>query len=163
MVGVSFGLVYLPDSQMLVRLANFRTAAGFVLEEVIVSMAIATVVIAGIVSGYIISAQRADWSAHNGSAQALATQRLEQVRAAKWDTLASPPVDEVVTNNFPVLTQPLEVPLAGTNKIMATVITQITRVEEDPELKLIQVECIWSYLGRGPFTNSIMTYRAPDQ
>jgi hypothetical protein len=93
----------------------------------------------------------------------MAQWRLEQTRAAKWDTLASPPVDELVSSNFPVLIAPLDVPVAGSTAQFATNLTTITTVSTDPPLKMIRVECVWSLLARGPFTNTLTTWRAPDQ
>ena len=43
--------------------------------------------------GYLQAAVRAEWSAYSLAAQSLAVMRLEQSRAAKWDRLAYPPVD----------------------------------------------------------------------
>ena len=89
--------------------------------------------------------------------------RLEQARAAKWDPLGYPPVDEVVQGNFPVVVTNLNVPLNSTNVVLATNVTTISSVSADPPLKMVRVDCSWSLLSRGPFTNTVITYRAPDQ
>ena len=87
--------------------------AAFTLAEVVVSLAIASTVISGIVTGYINCVYRAEWLACSVAAQSMATQRLEQIRSARWDTLANPPLDEVTTNQFPMVIQPLSLPQAG--------------------------------------------------
>ena len=92
-----------------------------------------------------------------------AMRRLEQTRAAKWDPLAYPSVDDVVQSNFPVTITNLDIPLNGTNAVYATNTTTITLISTNPPLKMVRVDCVWSVLSRGPFTNSLITYRAPDQ
>lgn len=137
--------------------------AAFTLAEVVVSLAIASTVITGIVTGYINCVYRAEWLACSVAAQSLATQRIEQVRAARWDTLANPLLDEVTTNQFPVTIQPLDLPRSGDKVIIATNRTFITVISTDPPVRLISVECTWRYPGRGVFTNMVNTYRCPAQ
>jgi hypothetical protein len=93
----------------------------------------------------------------------MALQRLEQIRSAKWDTAAYPPVDNVTAANFPDTTQVMDLPISGTNVVTATLRTAITTVSANPPLKSIRIDCIWPYLSRGWFTNTVMSYRAPDQ
>ena len=140
-----------------------RRIAGSSLAEVVVSMAISALSIGGISTGYIMSAQRAEWSGCSQAANSLALQRIEQVRAAKWDTLAYPAVDEVMSNNFPVVVQPLDLPMVGTNAVYATNVTTITTVSVNPPVKMIRSECTWRFMDRGVFTNTITVYRSPDQ
>jgi type II secretory pathway pseudopilin PulG len=137
--------------------------AAFTLAEILISVALAALGIAGIVSGYIMAAQRAEWAGYSLAAHALAMERIEQARAAKWDTLANPPVDELVSGNFPTVVLPLSIPSAGTNIVYATNITTITVVSTSPPLKTIQVDCIWPFRLRGVYTNTILTYRGPDE
>lgn len=145
------------------KAASRRRCAGFSLEEVVVSMAISALSIGGISTGYIMSAQRAELSGCSQAANSLALQRIEQVRAAKWDPLAYPAVDEVVSGNFPVVVQPLDLPMAGTNALYATNVTTITLVSANPPLKMIRSECTWRFMDRGVFTNTLTIYRSPDQ
>jgi len=56
---------------------------------------------AAIVNSYVVCARESDRSAYSLSAQSLALGRMEQVRAAKWDLVVSPLVDDV-TNTPPV-------------------------------------------------------------
>lgn len=160
--------------------------------EVVIAMGVAAIAIIATVEGYIFAAKRAEWSAYNLAAQSLAMQRLEQARAAKWDTLATPDVDELVSTNFPAMVNILDIPVTGealastvaamfpvklatagavtayarTNGITfvyATNYTSIWTVSSTPPLKAVQVDCVWSFMERGLFTNSVITYRAPDQ
>lgn len=124
---------------------------------------IAALTIAGIASGYIMSADRAEWSSYSLAANSMAVQRLEQTRASKYDPLAFPSVDNLVSTNFPAISQVLDMPISLTNKVYATNYTTITLVRAKPPLKLIQVDCVWPYRKRGFFTNTVLTYRAADQ
>lgn len=89
-------------------------------------------------------------------------QREEQCRAAKWDPKAYPAVDELVESNFPIQVETLDIPVSGTNVVYATNYTTIRTVSTAPILRSIRVDCVWMFLTRGPFTNTILTYRAPD-
>lgn len=142
---------------------TFRRCAGFSLEEVVVSMAISAISIAGISSGYVMSAKRAELSGCSQAANSMALQRLEQVRSAHWDTLAYPAVDEVVSANFPVVVQPLDLPTSGTNAVYGTNVITISTVSANPPIKLVRSQCTWQFPGRGVFTNTITIYRTPDQ
>lgn len=126
-------------------------------------MTIGALLLAGLVTGYVLSAQRAEWSAYSLAAHSLAMQRVEQIRAAKWDPLAWPPVDEIVASNFPPAAEVLDIPISGTNLVYATNIVTITEVSSQPPLKSVRVDTTWSMGAHGPFTNTIITYRAPDQ
>jgi hypothetical protein len=144
----------------LVRRAACR---AFTLIELVTTTAIGATVIGGSIYGYVIAAQRAEWSAYSLAANSLALQRLEQCRSAKWDPMGYPPIDELVQTNFPVRVDILDIPISGTNVVYATSVTRIVTLSLNPPLKKIQVDCYWPFLARGRFTNSVMTYRAPDQ
>ena len=140
-----------------------RRDAGFTLPELVISTAIAAISIGGIAYGYILSAQSAEWSAYNLAANSLAIQRMEQTRAAKWDRQSIPPVDELVGANFPMAVEILDIPISGTNVALATNITTISTVSAAPPLKMIRVDCSWMFASGRVFTNTVITYRAPDQ
>jgi hypothetical protein len=131
--------------------------------EVVIALGIAAILIGGLILGYIETLKRAEWSAYSLAAQSLAQQRVEQARAAKWDRLASPPVDLLLSANFPPQVEILDIPISDTNMILATNFTTIATVSVDPPLKSIQVDCVWASTQGRMFTNSIVTYRAPDQ
>jgi type II secretory pathway pseudopilin PulG len=140
-----------------------RGQAGMTLTETLVSVALTVLTISGTINGYILSTNRAEWSAQSLAAHSMVLQRLEQVRAAKWDTAAYPPVDQVTSDRFPAVTNVLDLPVAGTNIVMATVFTTISTISTAPPLKMVRVDCIWPYMSRGFFTNTVRCYRAPDQ
>ena len=140
-----------------------RRSLAFTLVEVVVSSAVAAVIIAGCVAGYVLSARRAEWSAYSLAANSHAVMRLEQCRAAKWDPMSYPPVDELVAGNFPPQTNLLDVPISGDRLPYATNFTTITEVSQNPPLKMIRIECHGPFARTRHFTNVVVTYRSPDQ
>lgn len=126
-------------------------------------MGILSMSVVAIINGYIYATRQAEWSAYSLAAHSLALQRLEQARAAKWDPQGYPAVDRVVQANFPVTTAILDVPLSGTNFVIATLTTTVSTVVANPPTKMIRVECRWPFMNRGWFTNTVVSYRAPDQ
>ncbi len=137
--------------------------AGVTLVETVIAMLIVTVTIAATVNGYILSSNRAEWSAQSLAAHSLAMQRLEQARAATWDMTREVPVDLVTEANFPTTNSVLDLPVSGSNVVTATIYTTIKSVSANPPLKLVRVDCVWPYRERGFFTNTIATYRSPEQ
>jgi type II secretory pathway pseudopilin PulG len=137
--------------------------SGLTLVEAVLALAIAALTISGVATGYVFAAQQMEQAACSAAAESLALQRLEQARAAKWDALANPPVDELITSNFPVVIAALDLPVPRDQAHYATNTTTITTVSEDPPLKRIRVDCVWSFLSRGPFTNTVTLCRASDQ
>jgi hypothetical protein len=132
---------------------------------VVIAIALSTLTIGGTIYGYVLCANRAEWSGYSLAANSLAMQRLEQARACRWDPLGYNRYnDELVQTNFPITTNNvLDMPVAGGNVVYATNITTITTMSTNPPLKMIRVDCIWAFRGNGPFTNTVVTYRAPDQ
>ena len=45
----------------------------------------------------------------------------------------------------------------------ATNYTTVSDISVDPPLRMIQVDCVWRFMGGRLFTNTVITYRAPDQ
>ncbi|MHB8523000.1 MAG: type IV pilus modification PilV family protein [Limisphaerales bacterium] len=145
------------------RRESAASVLGFTLAEVVIALAIAALSLGGIIYGYIESANRAEWAGYSLAAQSLGVQRLEQTRACKWDPLGFPATDELVGGNFPVDVEILDIPISGTNLVYATNTTAIKTISVNPSLRMIRVDCTWTFRGRGVFTNTVATYRAPDQ
>src|ERR1039457_4634841 len=89
-----------------------KQTAGFTLAEVVVAIAVAMLSFGGVIFGYVLTADRAQWSAYSLAAQSLALQGVEQARAAKWDPKAWPAVDELGVTNYTEVDM-LDVPVAG--------------------------------------------------
>ena len=140
-------------------------ARGFTLAEVVVAIAIATLSFGGVIFGYVLTADRAQWSAYSLAAQSLAMQGVEQARAAKWDPKAWPAVDELGVTNYTQVDL-LDVPVSG-QSVQATNYISVTVVSQDPPLRQLRADCVWRLLNgrrsRGPFTNTVITLRTADQ
>ncbi|WP_425499912.1 PulJ/GspJ family protein [Fontisphaera persica] len=139
-----------------------RRKRAFTLAEVLIAMSISVLIMGSIVYGYLGTATRAEWNAYSLAAQSLALQRIEQARSCKWDPEASPPIDQLVASNFPPEVNILDIPVSGTNIVYATNFTTITVVSADPPTKCVMVQCVWNFKGRRNYTNTVVTYRAPD-
>lgn len=142
-----------------------RQTAGFTLAEVVVAVAIVALCFGGVIYGYVLTADRAQWSAYSLAAQSLAMQGVEQARAAKWDPKAWPAVDELGLTNYTEV-DTLDVPVRG-QTVLATNYISISLVSQDPPLRQLRADCVWSLasgrLSRGPFTNTVVTLRTADQ
>jgi len=148
------------------RISFANKDKGFTLAEVVVAVAVITLTFAVVVYGYLRTADRAEWSSYSLAAQSLAMQGVEQVRAAKWDPQAWPVADELGVTNF-VQVAPLDVPVVN-EPVMATNYISVTTVSVNPPLRQLRADCVWSLRNRpasitGPFTNTAVTLRAPDQ
>lgn len=141
---------------------NLKRCLAFTLMEASIASAIAAMMFGGIIYGYIMSNRSAEWSAYSFAAQSLALQRLEQTRAAKWDPDATPVVDQLQGTNFLLDFKILDVPLTGTNITYATNVTTISTISTYPPLRMISVETTWQFIDGKIYTNTIVTYRAPD-
>jgi len=140
-----------------------RHKAAFTLEEVIVALSIVGVTMSATISGYVSVAKRSDWATRSAAADAAAMQRMEQTRAARWDTLAAQSVDEVSSVNFPQIEVALDVPQKHAVPARANVRTTVEQISIDPPLKMVRVDCLWTSLDGRAFTNSLITYRSPNQ
>ena len=96
------------------------------------------------------------------AAQMMALSGLEQCRAAKFDPRGSS-VDQLVSSNFPPRVDILDVGTTASILTYGTNTTTIRTISNDPLIKMIRVDCTWYYPRRGRFTNSVFTYRAPNQ
>ena len=149
------------------KIGRKQAARGFTLVEVAMSMAMFGMVVEGALLGYVKFTQQAEWNAHALSAQSLASQGAEQARAAKWNPLQWPQgvgpglSDELGTTNY-AQSCALDVFMDG-HPMIVTNFVEITQVSNNPPLRQIRSDCVWSFMGRGPFTNSVILMRAADQ
>lgn len=141
--------------------------SAFTLAEVLISIAILGMVFGGVIAGHLTCAQRAQWSAYSLAAHSIASQGLEQARAAKWDPQAWPQsvgpglADELGVTNY-AQTATLDVPFKG-QPIIVTNFISVSTVSSDPPIRQIRSDCVWTFMSRGLFTNTVITLRAADQ
>lgn len=140
-----------------------RVSTGFTLVEVVFSLVILAVALAAIMSLYVQSGTRAEWSAYSLSAQMMAIGGLERCRAAKYDPRGTPPTDNLVSSNFPPFVDVIDVGTMNGALTYGTNITTITTISTNPPIKMVRVDCSWTFPRRGTFTNTIFTYRAANQ
>jgi prepilin-type N-terminal cleavage/methylation domain-containing protein len=136
---------------------------GFTLPEVVMAIGILALCLGGIITGYVFSSKRVEWSAYSLAAQSMALQRLEQARACKWDLGAYPIVDnQLQSSNFPQQVLVLDIPMNSTNGILATNITEVIDIQTNyPPIKLVRVTCRWPFINGKTYTNSIASYVIP--
>lgn len=133
-----------------------RTSA-FTLVEMVMSLAITAMTIGAIIYGYLLSANRAEWSAYSLAANSLALQELERARATPWKVGEIP--DRLMAMNNTTNVGDLDVLVSG-GRVKATNYTTVTEVSANPPLRMIKVKCVWHFINRGVFTNTLTTYRA---
>jgi hypothetical protein len=134
-------------------------------------------VFAGILTGYIQSAKRAEWTGYSLAAQAYGIQQLEQARAAVWDVSSTTNVNQLTNLNMigwsfsgnawkGYTWTNIDIPYSGSNFIRATnfvVVSNVTISVLPPvSVQSVRVDTVWRYQYKN-FTNSMMNYYAPDQ
>jgi type II secretory pathway pseudopilin PulG len=139
-----------------------RRFLAFTLIEVVVATAIAVLVMAGMFQGYSIASRQAQFSSFSLAANAMAMQQMESIVAATWVVSGTS-----VTNIFsPVLTatqvNALCVPSTGTNLVFGTNYATVTQLSTNPPYLMVQVSCVWNFMGMGNFTNTVAVLRGPD-
>jgi prepilin-type N-terminal cleavage/methylation domain-containing protein len=155
-----------------------RRYAGFTLVEVVMAIAIVALVFGGIISAYIQSGLRLEWTGYSLAAQSLAIQTIEQARSAVWDPAQVPPVNQVLQLNLTVTssnattfagysTSILDVPYESTNYIVATNYVTVTMVPSAAGVQeqVLEVDTVWPFAIRAQnlyFTNTVSTIMAPD-
>jgi prepilin-type N-terminal cleavage/methylation domain-containing protein len=137
-------------------------AHAFTLIEVAVALAVSVLVMAGMFQGYTMASRRAQFSSFQLAAQSTAMQQMESIVAATWVISGTS-----VTNMFsPALTNmqvnALCVPSSGTNLVFATNYATVTQISTYPPYALVQVSCVWNFMGMGTFTNTVAVLRSPD-
>jgi len=145
-----------------------RGAVGFTLAEVMISLGIAGLMFGGVITAYVQSSYRSEWSGFSLAAQSLAIQQLEQARAANWD-ISTTPVRNEITNVPPVTSAILDLPINGTNVIWATNYTTISSIAITntigASVYMVRVDTAWPFVWAGKrhyFTNSVAGLFAPD-
>ena len=132
----------------------------------LVAIVIIGLVFTTILTSYVSATDRSEWSGYSLAAQSLAIQGMEQARCAKWDPQAWPVVDELGETNFATVEQ-LDI-TASKQTIFATNYISIANIPGAIPMRQIRTDCVWTLASRrpatrGPFTNTAVTLRAPDQ
>jgi hypothetical protein len=164
------------------RFHSSRLQAGYSLVEVVLAAGIIALVYGMIISCYIQSGLRAQWSGYSLAAQSLTVQQIEQARSAIWDPAMNN--NEVTNLNLEgrsynsssrtwsgYTTALLDVPYATTNYVTATNFVSIQLIDLNNEtnppvqVQMIRVDTVWPFFYRSLnlyFTNTAATLLAPD-
>jgi len=139
-----------------------KSSAAFTLVEVVMAIAILALVMAGMIYGYVQSNQRAEWSAMSLAAQASAVEAVEQARAAEWDVHVTSTDQLPATTNY-IRTNVMLIPATGVSVVVSNSVSVINLIT-NPPLRQIRADCYWKYARTGTwFTNTVITWRAPDE
>jgi len=154
---------------------RFKSAGGknssnaFTLLEVLICFVILTVVMSGLITGYVQANRVAEWSSESLAAMSYAEQGMEQLRSAQWSAEEYPTgsgsgTTDVLGSNFTTnQSDSLDIPSTGA-PIYATNTMSSVQVSSTPPLRLLTSQVIWTFTLTGQtFTNTIVTLRAPDQ
>jgi hypothetical protein len=142
--------------------AKFDDNSAMTLIEIVVALGISVLLMTGLFQGYTMVSRRAMFSSYSVAADALAMKQMEEIVPASWiPTLG-------VTNLFnPVLTttqtNALGMPGSSTNLIYATNYASLRQVSTSPPYVMIRVDCVWSFMDMGMFTNTVAVMRGPDE
>jgi len=138
------------------------SGAAFTVVEMMISAAILGLVSAGIVYGYAQANRSAEWSSMSQAAQSYALQGLEQVRGAKWDLSSIPVWDDIPAPANYIQTDIMDIPVSGAPYYVTNFIS-LRQVSTSPQLREVKSQCVWTFPRTGQkFTNTVITYRAPD-
>jgi prepilin-type N-terminal cleavage/methylation domain-containing protein len=162
------------------RMAKRGAPQGFTLVEVVVSLGIATLLFGGILSAYITSTRRAEWSGFSLAAQAIGIQQLEQARSGVWDysinkneltnlNLRSWSYNATTKTGKGYSTNVLDLPVSGTNITVATNFVTVKMLNlsglSSVQVQMVTVDTVWPFLGLGGrrlYTNRTASYFGPD-
>jgi prepilin-type N-terminal cleavage/methylation domain-containing protein len=165
---------------MLIRFGQKNTSAAgrprqaFTLIEVLIAFLVFGMLSAGLLYGYVQANRIAEWSSMSLGAQSYASQGAEQVLAAKWDTEANgevtadflPPISYTQATNLAPQIDTNDVPQSGAPLLLTNYISigYVGTLTNGPYLRQIRSDCVWEFpLTRQLFTNTVITFRAPDQ
>jgi len=155
-----------------------KGCVAFTLPEVLIATVVTALVVGGVLDGFVQANRMAEWSSMSLAAQSLAAQGMEQARCAQWNSQEFPyetgpgtgdelPVSNGLnatwSTNYSGTNYALDVPASGTPFYATNYIT-LTTVQVTPPLRMIRSDCVWTFPLTGKiFTNTMVTYRAPDQ
>lgn len=145
-----------------------KAKRAFTLVEVMIAFALMVMVLAGVFYAYAEADRVAEWSSMSLAAQSYASEGLEEVRSAQWDTQAATNGDQLPATNagspvLPAQSDTLDVPQTGA-PIWVTNYIYLTTNQVSPPLREIRSVVVWTFSRTGvKFTNTVVTLRAPDE
>ena len=134
---------------------------AFTLMEVAMCMFIAMITCGAIMKCYVLASRRSLWASCSLAANAMVMKQVEQAMGANW-ILGSGTV-ELFSLSTNVTTANLEMPISQTNVVYCTNYISITQLSTNPPYAMIKVNCVWSFMDLGVFTNSVAVIRGPNR
>jgi prepilin-type N-terminal cleavage/methylation domain-containing protein len=148
--------------------------SGFTIVETLVAILVLSLVMSGVIYGYVQANRIAEFSSMSLAATAYASQGAEQARAADWrpwdwpQTNGPGTMDELrPTNYFTVDT--MDIPAKGTPSaadfaFWVTNYVNVTTYSMNPPIRQIRSDCVWRLpWNKQLMTNTVVLLRAPDQ
>jgi type II secretory pathway pseudopilin PulG len=138
------------------------TIPAFTLIEVAVALAISVLIMTGMFKGYTLASRRAQFSSYQLAANAMAMQQMESIVAATW-VVSGTSVTNVFNSSLTnTQVAALCLPNSATNLVYATNYATVSQISTNPPYLMVQVSCIWNFMGMGTFTNTVAVLRGPD-
>ena len=147
------------------------------LPEVLIAIIVLSVVMGGIIMGYVQANRMAEFCSQSLAATSYASQGLERMRSAQWSaemvfvtngpgTTDVLPLRKQADGTFSYSTNEvdvLDVPSTG-YQISVTNYLTVTQIYTNPSLRMIVSQVVWTFPLTGQqYTNTMVTLRAPDQ
>lgn len=151
-----------------VRTEGLEARKAFTLVELLMAFGLMVLVLTGVFYSYSQANRLAQFSAMSLAAQSFASQGLERVRSAQWDSQAPTngiqlPATNATTPILPPITGILDVPQNGSALPVTNYVYEMTN-QANPPLWELKSVAVWTFpLTRELCTNIVVTLRAPDE
>jgi prepilin-type N-terminal cleavage/methylation domain-containing protein len=156
------------------KIAACYKEKAFTLAEILVAMLIFSMVMSGVIYGYVQANRIAEWCCMSLAATRYASGGAEQARAADWRPWDWPAtngpgtMDELPpTNYFQVDT--MDIPSKGSPSsadydFWVTNYISVSNYSINPPVRQIRADCVWKLPWSGQLmTNTVILLRGPDQ
>ncbi len=153
---------------------------GFTLVEVMIALAIITLLFSGILTTYVQASRSAEWAGYSLAAQAIGIQQIEQARSGVWDysigkneltnlSLSGWTYNLTTKVGTGYTTSVLDVPISGTNVVVVTNFVTVKTLNltgfTNVQVQMVSVDTVWPFFTRSGtrlFTNRNASYFGPD-
>lgn len=159
---------------------NVDRVRGFTLVEVVVALAIITLLFSGFITAYVQSSRSAEWAGYSLAAQSVSIQQIEQARSGVWDysiskneltnlNLLSWSYNATTKVGTGYTTNVLDLPVSGTNIVVVTNFVTVKMINltgfTNVQVQMVTVDTVWPFLKGSStllFTNRTASYFGPD-
>ena len=160
--------------------ASAEGVRGFTLVEVVIALAIITLLFNGILTSYVQANRSAEWAGYSLAAQAIGIQQIEQARSGVWDysigkneltnlSLSGWTYNPTTKVGTGYTISVLDVPISGTNVVVVTNFVTVKTLNltgfTNVQVQMVAVDTVWPFFTRSGtrlFTNRNASYFGPD-